>query len=96
VPGQASQAIAPAPDNTRADLAKSYYPAVWRRANEALGVASAGLAINPDFSPLWLPRIVAELSLGRFDEAKAHARFVMRLSPRDPYIGALHVSAPEE
>ena len=36
-------------------------------------------------------RAVAELSLGRFDQAKADAQRAMLLSPRDPYIGTFHV-----
>jgi tetratricopeptide (TPR) repeat protein len=38
-------------------------------------------------------RIVAENSLGRFEQAKADVQRAMRLSPRDPYIGVLHVDA---
>jgi hypothetical protein len=45
-----------------------------RRFSEALAVADAGLAINPNYVPLRIVRAVAENSLGRFEQAKADAR----------------------
>ncbi len=65
--GQANRAIALAPDNLRAYLPKALYLSMSRRPNEALGAAKAGLAINPNFVPLLVPRIIAQLSLGRFE-----------------------------
>ena len=91
--GQADRAIALAPDNVRAYLAKGFYLGMSRRSNEALTAAEAGLAINPNFAPLLLPRINAELSLGRFEEAKADVQKATRLSPHDPNMGTLHVEA---
>jgi len=61
------------------------------RSSEALGVADAGLAVNPNYVPLYVPRIAAELSLGRFEQAKADAERAIRLSPRDPLIGIFRV-----
>jgi adenylate cyclase len=90
--GQASRAIAFAPDNPRAYVPKALYLNMSRRAGEGLGVAEAGLAINPNFVMLILARVVAENSLGRFEQAKADAQRAMRLSPRDPYIGTFHVT----
>ena len=89
--GQANRAIALAPDNVRAYFVKAGYLSLSRRFSEALGVTDAGLAINPNFVPLYIPRTVAENSLGRFEQAKADAQRAMRLSPRDPYIGIFHV-----
>ena len=86
--GQASRAIGLAPDNPR--IIKAYYLARTSRPSEALGVADAGLAINPNFAPLLGGRIIAELFLGRFEQAKSDAERAMRLSPRDPYIGEYH------
>ena len=88
--GQANRAIAFAPDNVRAYFVKASYLNVSRRPGEALGVADAGLAINPNFVLLYVPRINAENSLGRFEQAKADAERAMRLSPRDPYVGVFH------
>jgi adenylate cyclase len=63
-----------------------------RRSNEALGVANAGLAINPNYAPLYLPRGLAEVYLGRPEQAKTDAERAMRLiSPRDPFIGVFHL-----
>jgi tetratricopeptide (TPR) repeat protein len=89
--GQANRAIALDPDSVRAYFVKaSYLSTTRRRASEALGAADAGLAINPNFVLLLSPRAGAEISLGRFDQAKADAERAMRLSPRDPYIGLFH------
>ena len=59
--GQADRAIALAPDNMRAYLAKSIYLTISRRANEALRTADAGLAINPNYASLYLVRSSAEI-----------------------------------
>jgi adenylate cyclase len=88
--GQANRAIALAPDNVRAYFVKATYLAITHRAREGLGAADAGLAINPNFVLLLAPRITAENSLGRFEQAKADAERAMRLSPRDPFLGVIH------
>jgi adenylate cyclase len=89
--GQADRATALDPNNVRAYLAKGQYLSLSQRPSEALGAAEAGLAVNPSYVPLLLPRSSAELSLGRFEQAKADAQQAMRLSPRDPYLGSFHV-----
>jgi tetratricopeptide (TPR) repeat protein len=90
--GQADRAIALDPNNARAYLPKALYLSVLSgRYTEALGVANAGLAINPNFVLLFGPRIIAENALGRFEQAKADAEWVMRLSPRDPFLGLFHI-----
>jgi adenylate cyclase len=88
--GQADRAIVLAPDNVRGYYVKGIYLGDSRRPREGLAAAEAGLAINPNFVMLFAPRITAELSLGRFEQAKADAERAMRLSPRDPYIGVFH------
>jgi adenylate cyclase len=89
--GLANRAIALDPGNVRAYFAKASYLNSTHRPSEGLGVADAGLAINPNFALLYVPRAVAEISLGRFEQAKADIERAMRLSPRDPYIGLFHV-----
>jgi adenylate cyclase len=90
--GQADRAIALDINNVSAYCWKSWYLGqVARQYDEALRVADAGLAINPNYLPLYMPRAVAENSLGRYGEAKADAERAMRLSPRDPEMGFLHV-----
>ena len=81
---QADRAIALAPDNMRAYAAKSFYLASTGRANEALRAADSGLAIDPNNAPLLDARTLAEIVLGRFEQAKSDALLAMRLSPRDP------------
>jgi adenylate cyclase len=90
--GQADRAIALDPNNVQAYVAKGLYLSQGaHRYSEALGVTDAGLAINSNFVGLFSPRIVAENSLGRFEQAKADARRAMQLSPRDHMIGTWHV-----
>ena len=90
--GQADRAIALDVNNVSAYCWKSWYLGqVARQYDEALRVADAELAINPNYVPLYMPRAVAENSLGRYGEAKADAERAMRLSPRDPEMGLLHV-----
>jgi TolB-like protein/Flp pilus assembly protein TadD len=82
----ADRAIALASDDMRAYVAKSFYLAVTGRAAEGLRVADSGLAINPNSAPLLDARTLAEIVLGRFEQAKSDAQQAMRLSPRDPEI----------
>ncbi|MGO9697630.1 MAG: tetratricopeptide repeat protein [Xanthobacteraceae bacterium] len=88
--GQADRAIALNPDNMRAYYVKSLYLLLTHRWSEAFNAADAGLAINPNFAPLYATRGVAENSIGRFEQAKSHLQLAMRLSPRDPEIGFRH------
>ncbi len=89
--GQADRAIALAPNNVRAYAAKSFYLYISHRPTESLGAANAGLAIDPNYASLYAARRGAELSLGRYAEAKADIEQAMRLSPRDPDIGTWHM-----
>jgi Flp pilus assembly protein TadD len=68
----------------RAYVAKSFYLAVTGRASEALRAADSGLAIDSNSAPLLDARTLAEIGLGRFEQAKSDAQQAMRLSPRDP------------
>jgi tetratricopeptide (TPR) repeat protein len=89
--GQADRAITLAPDNIRGYFVKGMYLGQSRRPREGLAAAEAGLAINPNFVMLFLPRVLAEVGLGRFEQAKADAELAMRLSPRDPWLGTFHL-----
>jgi adenylate cyclase len=93
--GQADRAITLAPDNIRGYYVKGFYLSMSRRPREGLAAAEAGLTINPNFVLLLTPRIIAELSLGRFEQAKADAQLAMRLSPRDPWLGAFQLQTGE-
>jgi adenylate cyclase len=85
--GQADRAIALAPDNLDAYAAKNAYLYLSHRANEAVDVADAGLAVDPNSARLYAGRGNAETSLGRFEQAESDVRQAMRLSPRDPRVG---------
>ncbi len=89
--GQADRAIALEPNNVRAYAAKSFYLYISHRPTQSLGAANAGLAIDPNYASLYAARRGAELSLGRYAEAKADMEDAMRLSPRDPDIGTWHM-----
>jgi len=85
--GQVDRAIALAPDNVMAYRVKSMYLTSALRSNEGLAAADEGLAINPNYAPLYNARAYAEINLGRFDQAKSDISQAMRLSPRDPATG---------
>ncbi len=89
---QANRAIALDPDNARAYFAKASYLMLTHRADEALRAANAGLAINPNFAPLYGARSAAETSLGNFEAAKSDAQQAILLSPRDPLLGLRYIN----
>ena len=86
------RALALAPDNVAAYLAKSGYLQTARRWDEAIRAADAGLAINPNSATLYAERAWIENELGRFEQAKSDVQQAMRLSPRDPGMGAWHLN----
>ena len=89
--GQADRALALASDTMDAYVAKAYYLGNLRlRENEAFDVAEAGLAVDPNYARLYSFRALAETGLGRFEQAKSDLLQAMRLSPRDPRMGAWH------
>jgi adenylate cyclase len=90
--GQADRAIALAPDDVRGYYPKSVYLRMSNHANEAVQVADDGLAVNPNSNVLYGARSAAEVSLGRFEQAKSDAQQAIRLSPRDPQVGLRHVT----
>jgi adenylate cyclase len=90
--GQADRAIALAPDDVRGYYPKSVYLRMSNRAKEAVQVANDGLAVNPNSNQLYGARSAAEVSLGRFEQAKTDAQESIRLSPRDPQVGLRHVT----
>ena len=90
--GQSDRAIALAPDNMRAYLVKSQYLSFSHCANEGFDVANAGLLVSPNDAHLYAARGFAEITLGRFEQAKTDFLPAMRLSPRDRAIAQWHVS----
>jgi len=88
--GQADRAIALAPGALRAYQTKSLYLTISRRPNEALRLADAGLAIDPNSAFLHAGRSNTESYLRQFEPAKSDVQQAMRLSPRDPNVGQWH------
>ncbi len=81
---ETNRAIGLDPSNVRAYFVKAQYLNLSGRAGEGLGAAEAGLAVDPNYVLLYIPRVAAENALGRFEEAKSDIERVFRLSPRDP------------
>jgi adenylate cyclase len=88
--GQADRSLAIAPDNMMAYIAKCMYLATSLHPDQALRIADAGLAINPNFAALYAVRGHVHTYLGQFELAKCDIRQAMRLSPRDPRLGQWH------
>jgi tetratricopeptide (TPR) repeat protein len=88
--GQADRAIAIAPGTMFAYTTKSQYLSQNGRANEALRVADAQIAVNSNYPSGYANRGQAELFLGQFEQAKSDLQQPMRLSPRDPRMGWYH------
>jgi len=88
--GQADQSLAIARDNMNAYGAKGIYLNVTSRSNDALRVANAGLAINPNSAYLHGIRSNAETYLHQFEDARSDVEQAMRLSPRDPRTSTWH------
>jgi adenylate cyclase len=84
--GPLDRAIALDPDQVGSYTNKSIYLNESRRHDEALRVADAGLAVNSNIPALYMARAMAELDMGRFDEAKSDLQQAIRLSPRDPLV----------
>jgi adenylate cyclase len=83
--GPLDRAIVLAPDYDGSYETKSTYLAMSHRFDEAVRVANAGLAVNPNNHQLYKARALAEISLGRLDEAKSDMQQAIRLSPDDPW-----------
>ena len=88
--GQADRSIGIARDNMNAYGAKAIYLNVTLRSNDALRVANAGLAINPNSAYLHGIRSNAETYLGQFEQARSDIEQARRLSPRDPRAATWH------
>jgi adenylate cyclase len=84
--GQADKAIAADRGNVYAYETKSLYLALTSRPAEALRIADAGLAINPNSALLLATRSVADTYARQFQQAKLDIEQAILLSPRDPQI----------
>jgi adenylate cyclase len=89
--GQLDRAIALAPGYDAPYWMKGFYLGHFlHRPGEAFSAADAGLAVNPNNPISYSARASAEVSLGRFDEAKSDLQQAIRLSPRDPFLTVFH------
>jgi adenylate cyclase len=87
---QADRSIALARDQTYAYSTKCSYLTLSLRPNDAVRVANAGLAINPNSALLYAQRGTPETYLHQFKQAKSDIDQAVWLSPRDPRIGQWH------
>jgi len=85
--GQADRAIALAPIPWNYS-AKVVWLTLTGRASEALRVADAEIAINPNYAAAYSYRANAETNLRQFAQAKTDLQQALRLSPHDPRTGA--------
>jgi adenylate cyclase len=88
--GQVDRAIALTPSTQWNYSTKSVWLAITGRANEALRVANAEIAINPNYAAAYTYRAQAETTLGQNEQAKSDVQQAMRLSPHDPRMGPWH------
>jgi tetratricopeptide (TPR) repeat protein len=87
----ANRALAIDQDNVWAYYTKADYLSMSGRPSEAIGVFNAGLAVDPNFVPLYVIRAAAENSLGQYEQAKADVQRGMSLSPHDTDTATFHV-----
>jgi adenylate cyclase len=88
--GQADRAIALAPRTAWNYSTKSVWLTMTGHPKEGFRVADAALAINPNYAAEYSYRAYAETALNQFEQAKSDLQQAMRLSPRDPRMGAFH------
>jgi adenylate cyclase len=84
--GQADRALAINSNNPWAYSAKAYYLANSGHPEEALTLANAGLAANPNFGPLHFVHAYSAQTAGHYNEARADLIGLLKLSPRDPQL----------
>ncbi len=85
---QVDRAIALAPRTPWNYSAKVVWLSMTGRSKEALSVANAEVAINPNYAAAYSYRAFAESNLRLFEQAKADLQQALRLSPLDPRTGA--------
>jgi adenylate cyclase len=83
----ADRAISLNPNNVQAYLVKGSYLVGTHRTLDGLRAVNEGLAIDPNYAPLYNTRAWAHGLLGKYEEAKSDLLKLMRLSPRDPGMG---------
>ncbi len=88
IAAQADRAIALAPNVMMAYWAKGLYLIDLRRPEEAIGVAGAGLAADPNSTRMRVLLGMAYNALGRFGDAKKELEGAIELNPHDPQIGS--------
>jgi len=86
--GQADRALALAPNSGGAVFAKAGYFLDLGHYNAVLPIVNAGLAVAPNDAGFYYMRGSAELGLHQFEEAESDVKSAIKLSPRDPALGA--------
>ena len=83
----ADRAISLDPSNVQAYFVKGMYLVGTHRTQDGLRAVNEGLAIDPNYAPLYNTRAWALGLLGKYEEAKSDLLKLMQLSPRDPAMG---------
>lgn len=84
---QADRAISIDPSNVEAYFVKSFYLNGSHRTKEGLRAANEGLAIDPNYAPLYNARAWSQMLLGQLEDARSDILKAIKLSPRDPTMG---------
>ena len=94
---RANQALQLNPEQATAHYAKArliMYKAKQNdaaSANEIISEAEASLRADPSFAQAYHPMAVGEMLLGHYEEGISDLKQAIRMSPRDSYIGILHM-----
>ena len=90
VVSQADRSITLDRGNVHAYQTKGFYLTASSRPSEALRVADAGLAVNPNAASLYANRSIGKTYRREFQQAKSDVLRAMQLSPRDPAMSQWH------
>jgi adenylate cyclase len=94
---RANQALQLNPEQATAHYAKARLimykakPNDAASANEIISEAEASLRADPSFALAYHPMAVGEMLLGHYEEGISDLKQAIRMSPRDSYIGILHM-----
>ncbi len=94
---QGEQALLLNPDQAAAHYVKAVLlmiklkPYDAASANEVIAEAEATLRADPSFARAYHPMAVGEMVLGRYERSLGDLEQAMRISPRDPLLGAWHM-----
>jgi tetratricopeptide (TPR) repeat protein len=93
---RANQALLLNPDQAVAHCYKAFL-VLWKTkpndaalANEVIAEAEASLRADPSYARAYHPMALGEMLLGHYEQSISHLEQAIRISPRDPLLGAWH------